>query len=287
MVLFCAFSTMQGQSWLTDGQVWHYKVQGGWIPGNYGIHTLEITGDTIIQNIPCKIVTHYPIVTQPSHRYAYSSQHRVYYYDSFDDVFWKMYDFGLQTGDTLAMKFKKYRIDSTGVMNIGGTNVQYQYITFFGDNWSDGGYLVLEGIGLAGRPIENDTTVCSYFFPDENFCASGLDGWNILFRCFSDETIFYNPFETCNPTSITGVFEKNIKLYPNPVANWLTLESAAGMAANWVVLYDLQGRAVWQGRPAGAGIDVRNSPPGLYILKAWWKDGEFYFGKVVIQARKK
>ncbi|MFQ5448496.1 MAG: hypothetical protein ACE5FF_16340 [Saprospiraceae bacterium] len=68
-----------------------------------------------------------------------------------------MYDFELQTGDTLAMKFKKYRIDSTGVMDIGSTDLRYQYITFLGGNWSNGSYLVLEGIGLAGRPIENDT----------------------------------------------------------------------------------------------------------------------------------
>lgn len=219
--------------------------------------------------------------------YAYSSQHAVYYYDSFDDVFWKMYDFDLQAGDTLAMKFKKYRIDSTGIMEIGGANVHYQYITFFGGNWFNGSYLVLEGIGLAGRPIENDTTVCSYFFLDESFCASAVDGWDIFFRCFSDDFFLYDPFGTCSPTDIPGVFKKNIELYPNPVADWLTLKSDTGMAAHWVVLYDWQGRAVWQGSPAGAAIDVRDFPPGLYMLKARWEDGGFYFGKVMIQRYKK
>ena len=84
-----------------------------------------------------------------------------------------------------------------------------------------------------------------------------------------------------------GKARKSLLIFPNPAANWLTLKSDPGMAADWVVRYKFQASAVWQGSPAGTGIDVGYLPTGLYILKARWKDGGLYFDKVVVQVEKK
>ncbi len=267
--------TADSQTWLQDGQTWQYYVFGGFIFDNYGTHTLQVTGDTVVQGKSCKVVTHFPLVGNPFGRFVYEEGDKVYEYDSFSETFHKIYDFTLSSGGIVQMKSGSYTVSSTGEIEINGINRRYQ-IAKFGS--SSNGRMIIEGIGMVGKPHLNDPLSCSYFFPQGDFyCSAAFDGWNVYFRCFSGENFYYSPFDECTLTADTLVPEPGppVQVYPNPVSDYLRIETE-GVSVMKASIYGLRGQTVWQGQPENGEIDLRSFPTGLFFVKCLLDDGSVY-----------
>jgi len=60
---------------------------------------------------------------------------------------------------------------------------------------------------------------------------------------------------------------QSLSLYPNPVADRLSLDGAAEFAGAKLRILSIDGREVWHGPSTGASVDVSGLKPGLYTLE--------------------
>ena len=73
---------------------------------------------------------------------------------------------------------------------------------------------------------------------------------------------------TVNTVGIDEITGDNIKIYPNPVQNLLTIESEdANLAAEYVKIYDMLGKEVLERKLSDGKVDVSQLSPGAYFLK--------------------
>lgn len=96
--------------------------------------------------------------------------------------------------------------------------------------------------------------------------------------CYLDTTGYANL--TVIPTSIENVNARYVtKVYPNPVADMLTIESNTPL--NEIVLCDIFGRVLITQKSAKSTLEINISflPKGIYLLKV----GSNYFEKIVKQ----
>lgn len=285
-ILVCSFllsaSSLSSQSWLQDGQTWTYYVFGGWDPdSSYGIFDLTVTGDTIVEDIECKVLTlNYPT---PSLSIAYADQDAIYAYISYKHRFLKIYDFSMEVGGTLELLYnKKYRVDSIGTMEVSGQDLRFQYVSFFGDQWEHGPYLVLEGLGFIGKVNENAALPCSYFFINDIPCNSALDEKDFYFQCYNNSDFIYDPEGLCVETATDELTEQTFKIYPNPTADFFIIESPAEVNAELATLYDVLGRTIYRTKIIGSRVNVAHLQPQTYFLKITDQNGLEYFSKIVV-----
>ncbi|RMF32202.1 MAG: T9SS C-terminal target domain-containing protein [Bacteroidetes bacterium] len=272
------------QHWLQEGQEWHYYVFGGFNPQEYGLHRLIVAGDTLVQGVPCKKVVHHPRVSPPEVFIAYEEGGRVFRYNPYDSAFVKIYDFQLQPGDTLVSPRFRFRIDSVGDLTLHGTELAFQRVNVLGTNWSD--LLIIEGVGLVGRPFSNvpqDTLICSYFFLDQSYCAAAVDGWNVLFRCFSGPAFSFDPYNTCGLSATVEPSPAPFRLLPVPADGTLKVVLPPGHPTPkaWLVV-DAGGRQRLAGSWSGPTLEVHALPPGIYFLTLQFADGRRLSRKFII-----
>jgi hypothetical protein len=68
----------------------------------------------------------------------------------------------------------------------------------------------------------------------------------------------------------TTDFDKQIRIFPNPVNETLAITSAAGFERLFYSMYDVSGREISVGKLNGAGshtIDLPNIPNGVYTIR--------------------
>jgi chitinase len=73
-------------------------------------------------------------------------------------------------------------------------------------------------------------------------------------------------------TASTASQPAAISLYPNPVADRLTVDLAAAYLGGQVSIRSVEGKEVWRGAYTGQPVDVSGLRAGLYILTAQGKD---------------
>jgi len=273
-------SQTHAQQWLAEGQVWTYEVYGGWLPGNYGLHTLQVEGDTVIQGVPCKILTHYPIVTDPIEYVAYAQNDSVMVYNHSHDAFEKIYDFNLSVGDTLKSINFRYVVDSVGIIHISGRDFRFQRVDFpSASPWFDHTW-ILEGMGFIGDPFNDRTNLCSYFLLNYFYCAAAVDGWDARFRCFSDDDFIYDPFHTC--VLATAESTPRFDVFPNPATDHLSIKIEGTAHPRKVQLYDARGVEVWSAPFTDGDFDLAGLSPGMYFLKLVWRDQRTSVRKIIL-----
>ena len=135
-----------------------------------------------------------------------------------------------------------------------------------------------------------DVTVCTLFDTEEslllasNVSAKGLYRYN--FNPIPDvpdtvDQIEYPPVETALPSNISNTNE--VKMYPNPVSNSLTIESIETIQS--IRIYDLSGKIVKHSQVNGKGIvlDMSDLGEGMYLLQVQGQNGMQGMHKIIKQ----
>lgn len=293
--LFCSvfslsFFTLMGQEWLQDHQQWSYDVTGGTAPSLQGIHTLSITGDTIIVDTECKVFIHeYPnpigFFEEPDTIFAYTQDDAVY--ASYGDDFFKIYDFSMEPGDTLELpNDKRYRVDLTGTTIVNNQELRFQIVSTkkvysWTNQWLSS-YLILEGIGFIGKIGDNAMWSCSYFFINNIRCNAAFDGQDYHFKCFSDNDFLYDPYDLCTTTSTNRPTEQNFKISPNPASHFITITPSSNIDVWSITFYDLLGKTIYSDTVEDSQVDISHLPAQTYILMLTDQNGINYFSKLVV-----
>lgn len=194
----------------------------------------------------------------------------------------KLFDFGLQVGDTIwslnsldaTNGLIVYSIDTVLLGNSLRRKINFANPSldlFWGFSW-------IEGIGSTrGLLYVSDSTPMSYL--------------NHLV-CFmqNDKTIFLSEFyNDCSPAS-TGVeeqvFKNEVSLFPNPVTNSEVKFSFKGLTVESISIYNEYGCFITAFDVEGLDnsiIPLPNTTPGVYFYVAYSKYGKIGSGKFMVQ----
>ncbi|WP_221392579.1 malectin domain-containing carbohydrate-binding protein [Dyadobacter sp. NIV53] len=137
-----------------------------------------------------------------------------------------------------------------------------------GTNWNVLGEVAAQG---------ESATDFHYSFPD----TKPLNGENLyrLKMVDHDESFAYSRIVNLSFENILSSSEETI--YPNPVADILTLKVDDWSKVGQVQLYSLTGKLVYQSQQPIADIDVKQLPAGLYVVHIKRTDGSLLTYKVV------
>lgn len=223
---------------------------------------------------------------------------QVFFYEQ--DSLYLLYDFGLETGDTLEVNIPDIRyyndpavcgdfpheplhlrVDSTGTLDVNGElrkTLFFEYLNSPGTFFDFRGP-VIEGIGsfhFIAVPCEVDVFEGGYF--------TGL-------RCYEDSQVgLYKRVDyACDSVGlITHIHTENIdrqallglSLFPNPASEVLRIETSHEFAT--LRILDLHGRVLSQ-QPFSPSLKVAHLPEGIYLLQLVDADGRFWVEKIVMK----
>lgn len=277
--LLTTFFTLpaQAQTWLAPDAVFTYHLTGGFA-GVSDYFNLQAGADTTIHGRDCrKMTVSGAMYNYPESRFAYAENDRVYAYQALADSFVLLYDFNLQPGQIVSIPRQfggsfAYRIDSLDTLQAGDFLVRRQLVTYLNPDGtpSDWIFEILEGLGMTGQPTQiNNPARCSYFFLDEVFCSSVVDGFDFQFICYrSDSGAYTIPGANCAVVSTPEPGrEPRLALSPNPAADRLLL-SASGLpgAVLTTQVFGANGACLFTQKGLPAAIDLGAFPQGLYFL---------------------
>jgi len=111
------------------------------------------------------------------------------------------------------------------------------------------------------------------FVPIVGYSNKDVNGAAEIWKFFSDKS--------CSPTtsSVETIKLADLKIYPNPASDRLTVETNAKIQT--VVLYQLDGRAVISATTSQ--IDVSSVPPGVYIVEVQLEDEQHSVRQAVVK----
>lgn len=205
--------------------------------------------------------------------YLFQDGEKMFYQQ--DSVSHLLYDFSLSAGDTLKIKhpFSEvstigasstpidssfFRIGSTGFLEQNGKTIPFQN-TWFADNENSFPadiWQIYKGLGGT-----------QYFFPTHGLCEIG--------RCLSkvkypdgSEIIF----ENCQLSSIKNLIQEEIKIFPNPVDDFLELSKLPDFQK--ILIYNNIGRLVKVHDKLISKIDCSELQKGFYSLVVVLKDNQ-------------
>ncbi len=278
--------TGRAQQWLQNGDGWVYHVTTGWNFPNWGLHTLEVEGDTLINDTVWKKLVYRQINQGPEIFIAREEDGRVYHRErdwngSYSSAL--VYDFNLRPDDTLCVTNQLwYKIIDTASIVVGNTSRRVQHIRFKNEGVA---LIAIEGIGLTGRaqdPTHENT--CSFLLLSIPFCMGFVDGYSFYFRCFrSAQGDRYSPFsnDPCKALGVTAAEEQLGHLWPNPARDLLWV------AGNYRMLrfFDVKGHLLSEVAAAVDGLTaltVGHLPRGMYFLAAYSATGAVVWRRRVV-----
>ncbi len=280
--MICLSVQSTAQTWFSEDHLWQYEFFHGWTPNLDGLYTLQVTGDTVIQGVDCKVVSHSPKTDNyPEDRYAYEEGEAAYLYGPYDDEFHKIYDFSLGVGDSVAVWISgKYFIDSVGTVQVDWEDKRFQIVHLGSSSVQ---YFIIEGIGFVGSPGFTVPNLCSYIFPSDDFCSLPVDGRNIHFRCFTDGEVFLSPYFECSlPTANEELIQEKPTLFPNPVSGLLQIDSPSENPITEMQVFSLQGESLDIPIFQTNQLVVSHLAQGIYFLKIKFRNGETLTEKIIV-----
>jgi hypothetical protein len=211
---------------------------------------------------------------------VYDANDRVY--ASRNDGYVCLYDFNLQSGDTLWIPMEEcsaplgYAITETGIVDIEGKSLRFQRARLlpYHASWDDQiTMLILERMGVVAVQYFTSTEqIDGYFFLDEQYnCLT--DQASRGFRCYADTDINeYNPANIdCDfvVSSREPVEALRLQVQPNPADQFCRVQLFSTGERWQYRLYDPEGRLQRQGsgNSATLWLDTAPLPPGMYFLQ--------------------
>ncbi|HLN52440.1 MAG TPA: T9SS type A sorting domain-containing protein [Lentimicrobium sp.] len=234
---FYSFSFAQN-TWAPIGAIWHYDYHGGW--GEYISYiTIEATKDTVIQGIQCTKLEQRGPGSNPDqwtsdNYFTYESNDTVWFFDG--TSFRMLYDFGATVNESWEAygpslwnicedSLTTVMVDSIGYETINGFSLRYLKASTPESSWGfnncsdwEENHKILEKIGSFE------------FLLPQMICGADFPGICNL-RCYEDSEIgFFSTgiADSCTYERGVGIpeigFDNNIKIFPNPVTEELTIE---------------------------------------------------------------
>jgi hypothetical protein len=273
----------KAQSFAPVGATWYYQ-SGGFSSATYYPVKLESLKDTLIQGLSCRKLN----LGISNVTLVYSDSDKVYLFDNYQQLFVKIYDFSLQTGDTLTYHLSfngnyidtsAYIIDSTSVISINGKIKKLQFTHFlYSFNAHHGTYYI-------GGKIIADIGSCSFLLPQ----YSQADPLIMGLRCYSDSSFgYYNTGIVAKCDSVvTNVPEESnsqfaITVFPNPATNEIFF-NITGLKNYYLFIYNTMGECILQKDLNNdvSRLDIADFKKGIYFYKLSDKFGKLFFGKFV------
>ena len=139
---------------LTEGRTWNYVVHDTYTMTDY-CHSLQVGGDTIASDIPCKKILYIQDGKVQLHSLMYEKDGRVYsrsddYTDEIktEDGEWTLlYDFNLKEGETFEWMGESYRVVETDTLNTYDHKRRRIHFCKEGWEYNKGVFTWIEGIG--------------------------------------------------------------------------------------------------------------------------------------------
>ena len=273
-------TTNQQTILVQEGKLWSNVSIGSMSGNEYRSYWIKFEGDTIINDLEYKKVLqaddsiHSDWYINGFIREEVANQ-KVYLYDKYRDENMLLYDFSLETGDSILTGDGVFfaKVDSVIYEPFGNSTDTLKQIYF------DSGGVWIEGIGSLWGVLEG-------------LNAFYMVGATLKLVCYyeNDFLVYHNPdFETCFPDITTvsvSMFgnKKEIEIFPNPASDKITIYSQSSRILE-VKIYDLTGTCLYQKFYTETNrIDLNTDyfPKGMYVLKV--KDErDTISSKIVIQ----
>jgi hypothetical protein len=272
LVLITLNAGVFAQVFAPIGALWHYTQNNHFPPNGWTFKTIESIADTIINGLQCKkmleIERNYDDTLYSNYQYMYSENDSVFFFEN--GSFHLLYSFGAESGDTLTLDYfltfdgspLTMIIDSTGMININGTEKRIQYITCGDGIMVEFGNQVIEGIGST-----------YYMFPVYDGMVNGP------LRCYQDSVVglFLSPFhpnygwnyKDCGEI-ITAINENVIIdcpiIYPNPSNGRISIKNI-NLPLEFFIL-DIYGRVIKKGNlTISREIQTDDISNGVYFIE--------------------
>lgn len=275
----------RAQTWLAPDHVWTFKLTGGFAGVNLNFN-LAVASDTVVNGQVCKkiVATGAGGFLYAPLRFAYASGNQVYAYQEAANTFAKLYDFDLGPGGIVQVPSYflfgspfTYRIESVDtVLAAGQLRLRQMAVQLSNGNPTNTHFEILEGIGMVGRPSQSSVPECSYFFLDQEICASVVDGFDLKFICFTASGGSYSPYGPgCTVSSdISLSYHPALSLHPNPATDRLLVQAADLPAAvRQTKVFDAQGNLLHSENGLPEWVDTAALPAGVYWLSVLLENG--------------
>ncbi len=275
--------------WAPTGAIWHYEIY--YNNGSAETYlTIESTGDTIINEIPCKILQQKckQDLYDDREYYTYKDQDKVFVYDG--TGFRVLYDFSLQPGNEWTAygpslyqncdSVVNINVVETGFEEINGKQLKFLMAEIDSFDWS-------WGCGPGYGKISEKFGSYNFMFPQHICIIDAL--FPCYLRCYEDSQFgFFTTgyADSCTYEYGVGVKEisttDNVKASPNPVDGILTITLTGKTDDSNFALYRTTGQLLYKAAIAGntTTFDITPFSPGTYILKVY-HDGRLSATKII------
>lgn len=300
MLISLNLTLLKGQNnWFTNDTEWTYQ----YITANsLGIEKINLINgeDTIIDNqVYNKIVLSSMRIFFPNlmdtlfyetERYVYEENNIVFTYENNENRV--LYNFNLVVGDTLDFMYfgglNSYRfiLDSIGTNEFMGEELSFQDIRIENlDNPTE---------VLSMRVIEKIGSINSYFFWDFTV-LSPPDAPSYYFRCYSDSEIgtinlsldqVDCDFLIDEVSTIDEKVSDNIKLYPNPINEYIQIEND-DIELSIIYIVNAHGeilKTINNNAIKFFQIDFRQYTDGIYFILGFDRLGHIVLNQRVIKS---
>ncbi len=283
------------KEWISDGAIWHYD----YMHLNYqGYFSYYYSHDTLMMGREYKVIAYQSYIydfnsdsveysQKPSAFYLRTESNVVFWYHQNMKTEYVLYDFNLMVGDTLTIppapmvdssmaashgETACAYVDSIAYLSAGNDSLKTYYLNY--DQAPD------EPAYTFGDVIYEKIGSPQGFFP--------VATWMIIegpggIRCYQDNnlppiTFTSKPCNYINSVDEAGIFS-DIKIFPNPVGDYLTIniqDSRKKLSA--VLLFSSGGKLIRRFDPASDKFRFGEIPAGVYIL-------QIYLGEEVVQRK--
>ncbi len=185
---------------LKEGRTWNYVLHDTYTMTDY-CHSLQVGGDTIASDIPCKKILYIQDGKVQLHSLMYEKDGRVYsrsddYTEEIktEDRGWTLfYDFNLKEGETFEWLGESYRVVETDTLNTYGHKRRRIHFCKEGLEYNKGVFTWIEGIG--GKEGGLDMPFMLPFNRYTIYLESCYDGKDIIYSPKGNEMVnAYRPF---------------------------------------------------------------------------------------------
>jgi len=274
-ILFFLFTQSNAQQWLEPTAKWYYSHY--WFrPLNNVV--VSLGADTVIDNHFCQRIVPDKVYRQPIH-FTYQSSDTIYFY--LKGKFRPTIRLNALKGDTL--HFFSEEIDTSSKCFRKDSLYLFRLDTIYNTSFDTFSLKTYRLIGLdrnVGESYPYSFTFTErigfhdYIYPPFD-CSTDPEGFTLC--NYGDSTIsgfWMNPnIQKCLSVGIneTENIENNIKLYPNPVSDFLTIETAVKIES--ILLEDLQGKTILIPDINNNRVSLFQLNAGIYILKISTPEG--------------
>lgn len=265
LLVFMTPSTQSFSQGWNAGSKWYYSYP--YYP-NTEFVAIKLVGDTVINGQQAKVMEGRCGCEPFESKFIFEDSNRVFRHNPGTDSFHLIYDFNKNAGDSLEIFLRtdlpliKYYIDSIGYLYINDDTLKTQYLSYPHNQGYWFGEYLIEGFG---------SNAC--MFPQSGICDPNTGPLKCYYNPITGSYSFQDGV-FCDESTVTGIPNGNlgeaagIKIYPNPVKDWLWLDAQQNLRIDLIRIYDLNGREMVRKTNINESkIDVGGLKKGIYFVQ--------------------